>query len=60
MKIADYEKTIVDGNPSYFDDDNNLSPPKVDTISASMPGSPNIDRYPSRSNSGKKYSKRED
>ncbi|KAF2003592.1 nucleotide-sugar transporter [Amniculicola lignicola CBS 123094] len=49
VRIADYEKTTIDGNPSYFDSDRGhgalaKSPLRTEALSTSRPGTPTLER----------------
>jgi UDP-galactose transporter len=49
LKIADYEKTTIDGNPKYYEE--RKSPSAEGTLSTSRPGSPTIERQGKQSSS---------
>lgn len=59
IRIADYEKTTIDGNPSYFDLEKASvpmakSPMRNDALSTSRPGTPTVERHHFRGNSERK------
>ncbi|OCL09193.1 hypothetical protein AOQ84DRAFT_317365 [Glonium stellatum] len=59
IRIADYEKTTIDGNPSYFDLERTAaplakSPLRAEALTTSRPGTPTIERHHFRGNSERK------
>ncbi|KAF2193463.1 nucleotide-sugar transporter [Zopfia rhizophila CBS 207.26] len=59
IRIADYEKTTIDGNPSYFDLERASaplakSPLRTEALSTSRPGTPSVERHHFRVNSERK------
>lgn len=49
LRIADYEKTTIDGNPLYFDTERAgsmaITPPRAGGLSTSRPGTPTSERH---------------
>ncbi|KAF2488472.1 nucleotide-sugar transporter [Lophium mytilinum] len=60
IRIADYEKTTIDGNPSYFDLERApassiaKSPLRSEGLSTSRPGTPTVERHHFRKGSERK------
>lgn len=59
IRIADYEKTTIDGNPSYFDLERTSaplvkSPLRAEALTTSRPETPTIERHHFRGNSERK------
>jgi len=59
IRIAEYEKTTIDGNPSYFDFERAPSPlakapHKAEALSTSTPGTPTVERQHLRVSSARR------
>ena len=59
IRIVDYEKTTIDGNPSYFDLERTSapltkSPLRAEALTTSRPETPTVERHHFRGNSERK------